>query len=376
MGLAGFASAFTMRATDPVVPILADVFGQTVGTVALLSTAYGITYAIGQPILGPIGDALGKARMISIATAALAVALALSVFAPNFESLVGLRILTGLVAGGIIPLSLAAIGDRVELATRPIALGRFISAVILGQMVGGASAGVIAEQFGWQAVFGSASVVAAIAAVLVGLKLRPRQGVVRQWPNRAGIAQSYRAVLSNPRALVLYGCVALEGASMFGGFPYIADFLISHGGGGPTEAGLLIGGFGVGGIVFSVIVGILIRRLGPAALIRIGGIGMAMMLAVLVIPKPWFIDIVTLMVCGCLFYFMHNMFQTQATELAPTARGLAVSLFAAAFFVGNAMGPVLFGLTHAAFGYPVAFLASGIGLLVLAVVAPRVLPNK
>ena len=100
------------------------------------------------------------------------------------------------------------------------------------------------------------------------------------------------------------------------------------------------------------------------------------MLAVLVIPKPWFVDIATMVVCGCLFYFMHNMFQTQATELAPTARGLAVSLFAAAFFIGNAMGPVLFGLTRTAFGYPAAFLASGVGLLVLAVVAPKVVPKK
>ena len=95
--------------------------------------------------------------------------------------------LTGLVAGGIIPLSMAAIGDRVEMASRPIALGRFISAVILGQMVGGASAGVVAEQFGWRAVFGSACVVAAVAAVLVSLMLRPRQGVTRQRPNLATI---------------------------------------------------------------------------------------------------------------------------------------------------------------------------------------------
>ncbi|KAA5601664.1 MFS transporter [Blastochloris sulfoviridis] len=376
LGLAGFASAFTMRATDPVVPILADTFGQTVGTVALLSTAYGITYAIGQPILGPIGDAIGKARMISIATAALAVALALSAFAPDFESLLGLRLLTGLVAGGIIPLSMAAIGDRVEMASRPIALGRFISAVILGQMVGGASAGVVAEQFGWRTVFGSACVVAAVAAVLVSLMLRPRQGVTRQRPNLATIMANYRIVLTNPRALTLFACVALEGASMFGGFPFIADFLISHGGGGPSEAGLLIGGFGIGGIVFSVVVGLLIRRLRPATMIRIGGIGMALMLLVLVLPKPWFVDIATMVVCGCLFYFMHNMFQTQATELAPTARGLAVSLFAAAFFVGNAMGPVLFGLTRTAFGYPAAFLASGVVLLVLAVVAPKVVPKK
>jgi predicted MFS family arabinose efflux permease len=376
LGLAGFASAFTMRATDPAVPVLAEAFGQTISTVALLSTAYGITYAIGQPILGPIGDIVGKARLISLATIALAVVLALSVFAPDFESLFGLRILTGLVAGGIIPLSLAAIGDRVEMAKRPIALGRFISAVILGQMVGGASAGLIAEAFGWQAVFGSAAVVAAIAAVLVTMMLRPREGVARERPNLAGIAENYRIVLSNPRAWVLYGCVALEGASMFGGFPYLADFLISHGGGGPTEAGLLIGGFGVGGIVFSAIVGLLIRRLGPAAMIRTGGVGMALMLALLVVPKPWFVDIATMVMCGCLFYFMHNMFQTQATELAPTARGLAVSLFAAAFFVGNAMGPVLFGLTRTAVGYPVAYLASGIGLLVLAAVAPKVLPKK
>ena len=41
---------------------------------------------------------------------------------------------------------------------------------------------------------------------------------------------------------------------------------------------------------------------------------------------------------------LHNSLQTKATELAPTARGSAIALHAFFFFLGQAIGPVIFGL--------------------------------
>lgn len=374
LGLAGFASAFTMRAVDPMVPVLADAFGNSITTTALLSTAYSLMYAVGQPILGPLGDSLGKARMISINTAVLAIVLCASAFAPDFETLFVARIFTGFVAGGIIPLGIAALGDRVEYALRPIAIGRFISAVILGQMLGGATSGAVAEHFGWRVVFASAGIVAAIAAALVMKMMRSRQ-VARAWPKLSSLAVSYGALFSDRRAVTLFAIVAMEAASVYGGFPYIADYLNQRTGNGPTEAGFLIGAYGVGGIIFGGIVGYLIRWLKLQQLMRVGGWTMAAVLVVLALPKPWYFDIVTMIFFGCAFYCMHNVFQTQSTELAPKERGLAVSIFACSFFLGNASGPVLFGIGHTLFGYPATFCICGATLAVLTMLAPRVMPK-
>jgi MFS transporter, DHA1 family, inner membrane transport protein len=64
-------------------------------------------------------------------------------------------------------------------------------------------------------------------------------------------------------------------------------------------------------------------------------------------------------VLGIGFYMIHNSLQTQATELAPTARGAAVSLHAFCFFSGQAAGPPLFGLGFTALGPTPTLLIAG-----------------
>jgi len=71
-------------------------------------------------------------------------------------------------------------------------------------------------------------------------------------------------------------------------------------------------------------------------------------------------------VLGMGYYTMHGTLQTRATEMAPEARGTAISLFAFAFFMGQSTGPILLGRILQARGYPAAFITAGIGLAALA----------
>ena len=66
------------------------------------------------------------------------------------------------------------------------------------------------------------------------------------------------------------------------------------------------------------------------------------------------------------YYTMHGTLQTRATELAPEARGTAVSLFAFFFFMGQATGPQLLGSVLKSHGYGAAFIVAGTGLLTTA----------
>ena len=61
-----------MRVLDPVMPMLAADFNRSMVEVALLSTWFTFFYAFGQPVLGPIGDTYGKARLMSYALMAVA----------------------------------------------------------------------------------------------------------------------------------------------------------------------------------------------------------------------------------------------------------------------------------------------------------------
>ena len=336
LGMAGFASTFTMRLLDPLVPTLAGEFGRTIPQVAMMATAFSICYAVGQPFLGPVADAVGKARTILVSIAAMAVMLVACALAGNFETLFVLRMLMGVFAGGIIPIAMAAIGDRAPMSERQVALGRFLTIMIVGQTAGAAASGVIADHFGWRTVMMTAAGLAGIAATMVLVVLKPRPDAGREALSIANAIGRYRSLFRNPRTLILYGLVILEGALIFGIMPYVAAILSDRSGVGATEAGLAVGGAGLGGLVYGFTVRRLVAHLGPARMVLAGGLIMASAIAVFALPfLPWWTAIGCFIVQGFGFFLMHGTFQAQATELAPTARGSAVALFACSLFCGR-----------------------------------------
>lgn len=374
LGMAGFGSTFTMRLLDPLVPTLAGEFGRTIPQVAMMATAFSICYAAGQPFLGPIADAVGKARTILVSIAAMAVMLVACALAGNFETLFVLRMLMGVFAGGIIPIAMAAIGDRAPMSERQVALGRFLTIMIVGQTAGAAASGVIADHFGWRAVMMTAAGLAGIAATMVLVVLKPRPDAGREALSIANAIGRYRSLFRNPRTLILYGLVILEGALIFGIMPYVAAILSDRSGVGATEAGLAVGGAGLGGLVYGFTVRRLVAHLGPARMVLAGGLIMASAIAVFALPfLPWWTAIGCFIVQGFGFFLMHGTFQAQATELAPTARGSAVALFACSLFCGHALGPVIVGALKVSFGASVALLAMAAGIALLGMIAPRLL---
>lgn len=374
LGMAGFASTFTMRLLDPLVPTLAGEFGRTIPQVAMMATAFSICYAIGQPFLGPIADAVGKARTILVSVAALVVMLVACALAGNFETLFVLRMLMGVFAGGIIPIAMAAIGDRAPMSERQVALGRFLTIMIVGQTAGAAASGVIADHFGWRAVMMTAAGLAGIATTMVLVVLKPRPDASREALSIANAIGRYRSLFRNPHTLALYGLVILEGALIFGIMPYVAAILGDRSGVGATEAGFAVGGAGLGGLVYGFTVRRLVAHLGPARMVLAGGLIMATAIAVFALPfLPWWTAIGCFIVQGFGFFLMHGTFQAQATELAPTARGSAVALFACSLFCGHALGPIIVGALKVSFGASIALLAMATGIALLGIIAPRLL---
>jgi predicted MFS family arabinose efflux permease len=372
--MAGFASTFTMRLLDPLVPTLAGEFGRTIPQVAMMATAFSICYAVGQPFLGPIADAVGKARTILVSVAALVVMLVACALAGNFETLFVLRMLMGVFAGGIIPIAMAAIGDRAPMSERQVALGRFLTIMIVGQTAGAAASGVIADHFGWRAVMMTAAGLAGIAATMVLVVLKPRPDASREALSIANAIGRYRSLFRNPHTLALYGLVILEGALIFGIMPYVAAILGDRSGVGATEAGFAVGGAGLGGLVYGFTVRRLVAHLGPARMVLAGGLIMATAIAVFALPfLPWWTAIGCFIVQGFGFFLMHGTFQAQATELAPTARGSAVALFACSLFCGHALGPIIVGALKVSFGASIALLAMAAGIALLGIIAPRLL---
>jgi len=59
-----FVSSLAIRLIDPMVPAMAVDLATAEANISLLASAYAIPYALIQPVLGPLGDRVGKARII------------------------------------------------------------------------------------------------------------------------------------------------------------------------------------------------------------------------------------------------------------------------------------------------------------------------
>lgn len=369
LGLAGFSSAVSMRAMDPMLTLVAADLQVTLQRAALLATAFTLPYAATQLVFGPAGDAFGRVRLIRITLAMLTLSLMLCALAPSHEVLLVGRIVAGGWAGGVIPVALATVGDRVSYAERPIALGRLLSAIVLGQLAGAVVSGMIASALGWRAVFWSCAAVTGTAAL--GATLFLAEAKAREPLSFMGALKGYLVVFSNPLSIRLFAVAAIEGGFIFGCFPFVAAHLIAYDLGHAVEAGFAIGAFGLGGVLYTLVVRVLVNRLGLSGMAGTGAVvaGLCLMAAVLVPNLPLVIAVFLLLGFG--FYMLHNTIQIMATELVPTARGAGVALYATCFFAGQATGAFIAAQVIGIVGSVGLFVGSGIGLILLAWPASR-----
>ena len=87
----------------------------------------------------------------------------------------------------------------------------------------------------------------------------------------------------------------------------------------------------------------------------------------------WGVQMAFMVVLGFGFFLLHNSVQTEVTELAPSARASAFSLHAFSFFMGQALGPMVYGLTLPILGATLSFALGAAVLAVTGVSASRLL---
>ena len=371
LALAVFSGALVTRLTDPLVTVLARDLGGTPARAALLASAFALPFALIQPILGPVGDALGKRRVMVVAIALLTVLLAACAAAPTLDSLMVLRALTGLAAGGLNPLAIALVSDTAPAEGRQVALSRLVAFAIAGQIAGGSSAALLEPYLGWRGVMLAASAMAAIGFVTLLLGGRRFPPEPRRRFDPWGAAAGYVHIMRLPAARLLYFSVAVEGAFVFGSFPYFAQELQSRGIGSTAQAGIAVAAFGAGGLIYTAIAKQVLRLIGQNRMVLLGGVLCLLSDVTFAFAPNARIFIGAGVLLGIGMFMIHNSIQTRVADVAPRARGTAVALHAFHFFLGQTAGPLVFGLILHQAGARVAFLVGGGVLLSLATLLAR-----
>lgn len=330
---------------DPIVPQIAREFAADPHTIALVASAFAIPYALSQPVLGPLGDTVGKTRIIKIGLGVLLASLLVSAFAPSEEILFASRVVSGAAGGGVIPVAFAILGDRLDISERQVGLSRVLAVMLTALLVGSIGSGLTADLFGWRIVLAISAAITGAAFIVTLVYLQPRAGRTSKAFSVSQILTGYGQVFANPRAKICFSAVFIEGVIIFGFLPYIAILLEQRGAGGIREAGFVLAGMGLGGILYATTVPILLRYLRDMFnLIRVGGALTGIGFIGVAAGGPWWAEAASFVLIGFGFYAVHNSLQTQATELAPNNRGSAVSLHSFFFFLGQAAGVPFYGL--------------------------------
>ena len=130
---------------------------------------------------------------------------------------------------------------------------------------------------------------------------------------------------------------------------------------------MVLAGFGFGGFIYTALARQMLGRLGLYKLIFAGGVVAGLGLALLALGTTWPREMATFVIVGVGFYMIHNSLQTQATELAPLNRGSAVAMHSFFMFLGQAFGPILYGVGLAAFGTSATLALAGMLMAILGV---------
>jgi len=379
LSLAAFASAASLRATDTLLPQLAAEFSVTTGSAASAVTAFAVSYGLLQAVYGPLGDRYGKYLMVCAATLASSLGTFACAAAPTLHTLVVARFAAGATVGALIPLSMAWIGDVVAYEQRQARIARFALGQIFGTAFGQSVAGVLAEHFGWRAIFVVLGVLYLVVGALLLLELR-RNPITRRSAGDAtmtiyaGLARMVR-LLERRWVRVIVGIVFAEGMMMFGSIAFIPVHLQHRFALGPAAAGAMASAYAAGGMLYALSARRFVARLGEGGLAAGGGLILAAgYLWLAFAPAAW-ICLPGIVAIGVGLYMLHNTLQVNATQMAPASRGSAVSLFALCLFSGQSVGVWLAGKVVDAYGTTPVFVTVALGLALLGFCFRRQLSN-
>lgn len=377
LGLGAFVSGMTMRLTDPLVPAIARDLVSTPAVVALATSVFTFSYALSQTFVGALADTVGKVRVIQVCLGVLVLASVFTALVPTLAALFMARSLAGVFTSGVFTIALGIVGDRVPFAERQVALSNLLMAVLIAQLSGQIASGFIAEAFGWRTVAWLTAFATLIAFAVTVVGLKPRSNVERPPFSLSRVKAANAELLSNPLARACFAAVFVEGILVMGFFPFVAALLERRGAGGLVEAGFVLGGFGLGGILYTFNV----RRIlalggGMLGVMRMGGLIAGSGYLVYALAGPWQQEVVGFMMVGTGFYMMHGSLQTQVTEVAPSNRATAVALHSLFFVLGQGVGPVVFTAAIALVGGGASAIGAALVLAALGFTAAAALGRR
>ncbi|MGA2354577.1 MAG: MFS transporter [Terriglobales bacterium] len=340
--LAGMCTFLSVYSTQPLLPLLRQIFHASEFAVSLTVSATILATALTAPIIGMIAERRGRKKVIVPSLFLLAIPTALAATSTSLRALIFWRFAQGLFVPGVIAVMLAYINE--EWAGRGVgrAMSSYVTGTVIGGFLGRFLSGMIATHWHWRAAFLVIAGLNLAGAVLVRAWLPLAKNFVRA-EHRQQVVDHAREHLRNPRLLANFGMGATALFALVGCFTY-ANFYLA-------AAPFHLNSAQLGSIFFVYLLGAVITPQSGRFLDRFGFRRTAVLYCAMMIAGLLFTLVRSLpVVIIGLAIFSSGVFVGQAAATVQTgaiagrARSSAAGLYVAFYYLGGSVGATLTGL--------------------------------
>ena len=148
-----FLDGFDTQAIGYVAPALAKEWGLSKAALGPVFSAGLFGLMIGALLFGPLADRIGRKKIIIFSTIAFGVGTLIAAFVNDVNTLIAVRLFTGLGLGGAMPNAVALTSEFSPHRRRATMVMAMFCGFVVGAATGGLLAAALIPAFGWRAVF-------------------------------------------------------------------------------------------------------------------------------------------------------------------------------------------------------------------------------
>ena len=223
----GFSTFAILYSTQPLLPYLSKDFHISPATSSLSLSVTTISLAVSLLIVASLSEVLGRKPIMTFSMFSASVLAILTGFAPNFHSLLILRVLQGFALSGLSAIAMAYLSEEIEQKGLGVAMGIFISGNSLGGMFGRIVIGVFTDIFNWRIALCVIGALSFASSILFLIELPTSKHFK---PRKLEIYNLFKSLLShlkNPSLLSLFCIGFLLLGSFVSMYNYIGFQLIA-----------------------------------------------------------------------------------------------------------------------------------------------------
>ena len=197
MAFGGFSVFALLYCVQPLMPLLAQDFSLTPAQSSLALSVSTATLAVALLLSGSVAERIGRKQLMVASMVGGALLTLLSAFAFDYTQLVGVRMLLGLVVGGLPAVAMAYLSDEVEGTSLGLSMGMYISGSAFGGMSGRLLASVISDFVSWRIAVGLLGAAGLVAAWEFSRSLPPSRHGTSKRAKGPGIVDGLRIHLAD-----------------------------------------------------------------------------------------------------------------------------------------------------------------------------------